>query len=141
MNTPLSDPILKLIHGYRRQLQQATVDAQLNLPASYIRIFKCVNGIEFCTVQLISNRLDRDKAQITRVINELAQKGLIKKQKNPNDQRSQILTLSSEGEEVFKRFRELELKSQEKLAYGLTPEEIKSFKYIAEKMISNLNEL
>lgn len=139
MPAPLSDSLLKLIHSYRRQIQQASVDAELNLPASYLRIFKCLQRIEHCTVQKISQRLERDKAQITRIINELVQQGLVVKQKHPQDQRSQILTLSEQGLQIYQRFLALEQQSQTKMANGLSADEVSAFERIANKMIDNLN--
>lgn len=49
-----------------------------------------------------------DKGQITRLVKELVSKGLVDKVANPNDKRSQFLTLSEQGEECFKRLQDFD---------------------------------
>lgn len=54
----------------------------------------------------LSQRVGRDKANITRMIELLERIGLVARQPNPTDARSQLVHLTLEGDAVLLRARE-----------------------------------
>ena len=75
----LSHALQQVAHAYRSHMVQTIRDANLPLPGTHVRILKAVCYVEACTARRIAQRMRRDKAQITRVLNDLLEAGLISK--------------------------------------------------------------
>ena len=87
---------------------------------------------------MFAQRMRRDKAQITRVLNDLLDSGLILKACNPADKRSQILHPTSAGEAMMQRIQGLEQQTLTRMTRDLTQEEVEHFIRIAWHMTQNL---
>ncbi|WP_197674190.1 MarR family winged helix-turn-helix transcriptional regulator [Halopseudomonas litoralis] len=120
----------------RRAMQASGVD----LPVTHVRAMKGVALIPKCTAQLLAVRMQRDKAQVTRVLNELLGAGLIVKRGNPEDGRSQLLELSAEGQALMLHVAELESATAERMTRGLSEEQIEAFIRTANQITDNLND-
>lgn len=136
----LSESLHRLTHAYKRQLREAIREQQIQLPVTHIRALKGVCRNPECTAQSIATRMQRDKAQITRVLNELLQAGLIVKIDNPNDRRSQLLRPTQQGEETMNQIRLAEQQTAERLTQLLGPDDLESFIRIANTMSDSVNE-
>ncbi len=141
--TNIGDALHRLLHAYKRALRQAYQEAKLPLTISHMRTLKVINrvrsnGLDDCTAQVIATRLQRDKAQVTRLIKELLAEDLIDKQAHPEDRRSQILSLTDKGSATVKTIKEIESLAGRRMADGLGVEEVKVFIKLANAMSENL---
>lgn len=91
------ESLFQLVHAIKRQLHQATEHLDLELTPMHIRVIKVIDRKSPCTAMDITGFLGRDKAQITRLINLLIQKGLVSRDQNPGDKRSHYLRLTGSG--------------------------------------------
>ncbi|WP_193072643.1 MarR family winged helix-turn-helix transcriptional regulator [Pseudomonas sp. FME51] len=136
----LADPLQQLTHAYRSHMRRAIQASGVELPVTHVRAIKGVALIPKCTAQLLAVRMQRDKAQITRVLNELLGAGLIVKRGNPEDGRSQLLELSAEGQALMLHVAELESATAERMTRGLSEEQIDTFIRTANQITDNLND-
>ncbi|MFW8590645.1 MarR family winged helix-turn-helix transcriptional regulator [Glaciecola sp. 2405UD65-10] len=132
------DTLFHLVHGVKRQLQSIASSIDEDLAPMHIRVIKIIDRKKLCTAIDIANYLNRDKAQVTRLISTLIKKGLITKQPNKDDKRSQFLVISNEGEDVIKAIAQFDKNIMEIMTRGLEENEIKEFERVAKLMTANL---
>lgn len=138
MTTPLlSDALHRLMHAYKRQLRAGIQQHQIPLPITHIRALKCICRLPDSTAQSIAQRMNKDKAQITRVLNELMQSGLIEKTENPSDRRSQFLVPTAAGKQMLSKIDLLEKQAAANMTRNLSADELEAFVRIAGVMIEN----
>ena len=77
-----------------------------------------------CTVSTLVEITQNDKAQVSRSATELAQKGLVRKEENPNDKRSSLLYLTDKGRALYEEIIPVRQKTQNLLLNQLTEEEL-----------------
>lgn len=138
--TAISESLHRLTHAYKSALRESIQDQGIPLPITHIRALKAICRNPASTPQSIATRMRRDKAQITRVLNELQQTGLILKLDNPNDRRSQLLRPSPEGERIMARLNELEQETVARMTQHLSPNALETFISVARTMTDNLGE-
>ncbi|WP_295798325.1 MarR family transcriptional regulator [uncultured Microbulbifer sp.] len=90
------------------------------------------------TAQSIAQRMQRDKAQITRVLKELINDVLIEKQANPQDGRSQLLFPTRKGSAVMTQLLEAEEETAKAMTRSLTNQELQEFAELTARMVANL---
>lgn len=135
----LGESLHRLVHSYKNRLRESIRANSIALPITHIRVLKGVCRNPECTAQSIGSRMQRDKAQITRVLNELLHDGLISKLDNPADRRSQLLRPSAQGELVMAQLNALENEAIAQMTRNLTLDEIDTFMRIANIMAENLS--
>ena len=91
-----------------------------------------------CTAIDIAHYLNRDKAQVTRLVNALINQELVKKSPNPEDKRSQLLILTDKGQEVMSKVSDIDRDMLKRMTKGMAEDELEQFRKIAKKMAQNL---
>ncbi|WP_110643081.1 MarR family transcriptional regulator [Salinicola sp. CPA57] len=135
----VGEPLHQLMHAYKRALRQAYAEAELDLTVSHIRTLKAIRSQMPCTAQHIAHRTQRDKAQITRLLRDLLDAGIIAKSPHPDDRRSLILSLTAHGQAVMKQVDTCERQAHARLSSGMTQADLEAFLRLSRLMISNLN--
>ena len=136
----ISESLHRLMHAYKSALRQAAADRQIGLPITHIRALKGICSNPECSAHSIAKRMQRDKAQITRVLNELLKEGLIEKRDNPADRRSQLLCPTQKGRDIMRELRSMEQKTAADMTRNLSREEVNAFVRIAAAMADNLTD-
>ncbi|TNC85433.1 MAG: hypothetical protein CSH37_07815 [Thalassolituus sp.] len=90
-----------LLHGFKSRLQEAFTEAGIVLSPVEFKVLRVIQHATQCTSQDLVRELERDKAQIARIVAALNVKELINREPNPNDKRSQILSISAKGNDVL----------------------------------------
>ncbi|KZM39273.1 MAG: MarR family winged helix-turn-helix transcriptional regulator [Marinomonas sp.] len=88
----------------------------------------------------ISNTLKRDKSQIKRLVDELDELGLVRREPNPKDKRSKLLFLTQKGIEFFEYVERVEMTFSEQLMEGISDEELEVFFNVSNRLLTNLRE-
>lgn len=135
----LADPLHQLAHAYQSHMRRALPAAGIELPITHVRALKGIALTPQCTAQSLTVYMRSDKAQITRVLNDLLGAALIVKHDNPDDGRSRLLELSSGGQALLEQARALESTVARQMTEGLSSDEIDIFLRTAQRITDNLN--
>ncbi|GMQ48388.1 MarR family winged helix-turn-helix transcriptional regulator [Vibrio sp. 10N] len=136
-NTSL-ESVFRLVHSLKRQMAEHIENLEYDIAPMHMRVMKIITKTSPCTSIDIAHYLDRDKAQVTRLINALIAQSLLVKAPNPNDKRSHYLELSESGQKVMASLAEIDQRVFAMMANGLTEAELESFHSTAAKMAKNL---
>ncbi|MCY9870060.1 MarR family winged helix-turn-helix transcriptional regulator [Vibrio barjaei] len=89
--------------------------------------------------QKLVESMNRDKAQIARIIARLHRQNLIIKQSCPNDRRSVALYLSQKGEKLLERLDQVEMEMITEMLTGFSQTEASTLKQLLERVNDNLS--
>jgi DNA-binding MarR family transcriptional regulator len=132
--------LFQLVHSIKRKIHRQIEGLDLELTPMQVRIIKIIHKKKPCTAIDIANALERDKAQITRLLTPLIQQNFIAKKINPTDKRSQYLTLTKSGQAVMTQLLILDDQLSNKMMTDLNSQELLTFQQTIEKMIQNITE-
>ena len=136
-NTSL-ESIFRLVHSVKRQMSEQIESLDSEIAPMNIRVMKIITKKSPCTAIDIAHYLNRDKAQVTRLVNALINQELVKKSPNPEDKRSQLLILTNKGQEVMSKVSDIDRDMLKRMTKGMTEDELEQFRKIAKKMAQNL---
>ncbi|UTW13097.1 MarR family winged helix-turn-helix transcriptional regulator [Marinobacterium rhizophilum] len=142
-DSPIGEALHQLLHAYKRAMQQSYQAHGIDFGIGHIRSLKVIRAHQAspespCTAQQIVARLQRDKAQIARLVKDLLAAELIDRHDNPDDRRSQILRLTPAGEAMLRRIQDAEQHASLRLSRGLSQDDLHSFIRLAKSMTGNL---
>ena len=137
-HSPL-ESLFHLVHTVKRRQHQQAEQLGLDITPMHIRVIKIIDRKPACTAIDIAGFLERDKAQVTRLINTLLEKGLITREPNPNDRRSHYLRTTEAGNSIANKVRKIDAETLQLMTQNLTPEELGEFRRIARLMAENLH--
>lgn len=86
----------------------------------------------------LSEKITMDQVAISRAAHKCVKRGLIRETTNPNDRRSKVLVLTSEGEAFFKRFLPRACTLVAQMEEGLTEGEVQTLKRLLNKLDKHL---
>ncbi|MDN5898252.1 MarR family winged helix-turn-helix transcriptional regulator [Psychrobacter sp.] len=136
----MSETLHQLMHTYINLLHQGIKRQELELTVTQIRTLKVVCYNPHSTAKSIADYIERDKAQITRALNDLLAADLIIKTDNPQDGRSQLLELTAKGKEVMIKLDAAEVWTKNQLTQDLTTVELALFFRVSRAMIDNVKD-
>ena len=134
----LSETLHQLIYTYTNLLLEGVKRQDLDLSVTHIRTLKGVCQNPEVTAKSIAQRMQRDKAQVTRALNDLLVADLIVKKDNPLDGRSQLLQPTAKGKAVMAKLNAAEEWTREQLTQHLTEAELNAFLQVSKTMINNV---
>ncbi|PSV62079.1 transcriptional regulator [Photobacterium profundum] len=97
-----------------------------------------IREFEGASQQMLVESMNRDKAQIARIIARLHRQDLIIKQANESDKRSVQLTLSEKGLKLLKRLDEVEMGMINEMLTGFTDKESETLRVLLKRVNNNL---
>ena len=136
----MSETLHQLMHTYINLLHQGIKRQELELTVTQIRTLKVVCYNPHSTAKSIADYIERDKAQITRALNDLLAADLIIKTDNPQDGCSQLLELTAKGKEVMIKLDAAEVWTKNQLTQDLTTVELALFFRVSRAMIDNVKD-
>ncbi len=87
----------------------------------------------------LSEKTLKDQAALTRTLDRMEKKELIKRKVSPKDRRSFLVYLTDAGQTMRGQIGPIAVESVEKAAKGLTEEEVKTLKSLLKRAILNFN--
>ncbi|KAB0303891.1 MarR family transcriptional regulator [Vibrio fortis] len=133
------DSLFKLVHAVKRNVHEKIEALDLDIAPMHVRVLKIITKKPQCTAVDIANFLDRDKAQVTRLLSALIKQELIVKEPNPEDKRSQCLAITERGKAIVDQLSEVDSEMFEKMKIGIDSDELATFERVAKTMAQNLN--
>lgn len=127
-----------LAHAIKQQLGNQLDAQNLGIAPMHVRVMKVIHRKKTCTAIDIASLFKRDKAQITRIVKQLIDQGYVKKEPNPEDNRSQFLVLTSQGKAIQENLLKFSEEMQQQITQGIDLKEMETFIKVAQKMTANL---
>lgn len=134
----LHDVLFSLMHKIRGEISGELQMLGGDLSPMHMKSLKVISVLEDCTGQKMAQFMNRDKAQINRLVKDLVTQELIEKQVNPEDKRSQLLVLSEKGNEVLKEFNRVETQVFDRMTKGVNEADLKRFVEVANCFNQNI---
>lgn len=133
------ESLFQLVHAVKQRLQQQAGRLDLGIAPMHIRVIKIIDRKPRCTAVDIAGFLGRDKAQVTRLLNTLIEKGLIAREPNPDDRRSHYLSTTAAGDEVVAQIKRIDRETLQIMTQKLKPAELAEFQRVSRLMTENLH--
>ena len=133
--------------AFRLQYDVRTVMAarlhtlNVNIGQMQMRALRTIWSSDDVTSQHIVGTLKRDKAQVTRLVNELVAQNLVYREPNPEDKRSKLLRLTEEGNDIFRRIENIETAVLDKMVKDIDKEELETFFNVADQLSENMRQI
>lgn len=138
-NDTIPTIIPQLFEAFRMAFRQQLNAKQLGLNAMIVKCVTIIATTPDCTAHHICITLNRDKAQIARLVKEMMVKGWVSKQPSTCDKRSYILTLTDAGLVLREQIQSAKETIHAQIEAGLSEQEIATFHRISEKIANNLS--
>ncbi len=129
--------LFELVHRIKTTIMKELRSAEINLTPMHLIVLRNLSKYGEQSQQQIACRLNRDKAQIARVVTELERKGLISKTQDPGDKRCIKLCINHESKECLQKFTEIEKNIIGQLLEGFSDEDTKAFTCTLERIHMN----
>lgn len=101
----------------------------------------CLDGHDGITHKDLAQRTDKDPANITRLVDQLERKALVRRVANPSDRRSQLLYVTESGRTNAHTLAPIEASFVAHILTDVTEDEIEAFKRFMEKINKNAEQL
>jgi len=134
----LLDQLQQLTAELRGQFFQQLAPELPGLTAMHGRLLLMLAVKPGSTAQQLTELLRRDKAQITRLLNDLQQAALLQRQNDPADGRRQLLVLSEQGQQLAAQLKAKKRQIAGKMLVGLTAEQQAQVAQALAQMYQNL---
>ena len=139
MTTPqLIESMFRLMRSFKSRLSAELEAEGLSIAPMHMKLLKMIAAMDECTAQRIAQSINRDKAQVNRVVKELVAQEMIARSPNPVDKRSQLLSLSDKGEAALQSMKAVENRVLGRMTDGIEIENQQTFIALAEQLRSNL---
>ncbi|NOH97398.1 MarR family transcriptional regulator [Vibrio sp. 99-70-13A1] len=133
------DSLFKLVHSLKRNMQVQIESLDLDIAPMHVRVLKIISKKPQCTAIDIAHFLDRDKAQVTRLLSSLFKQELIVKEPNPEDKRSQCLRITPQGQEIMEKISGVDKTIFKKMTNDITHDDLEAFERVSKAMARNLS--
>lgn len=132
------DQLQQLTAELRSQFFQQLAPELPGLSAMHSRLLLLLAAKPGSSAQQLAQLLRRDKAQITRLVNDLEQAALLQRQPDPTDGRRQQLLLSADGAALAAELKAKKRLIAGKMLHGLSAQQQQHTAAVLAQMYQNL---
>lgn len=93
------------------------------------------------TQRELSARTEKDPTNLTRILDQLERRGLVRREPSPDDRRSYRLKVTAEGREIDRRLTPVEAGLIDELLDGVAPEQLAAFRDVITIVNRNMERL
>ncbi len=111
--------------------------APLELSAAQLSVMASLVGAERKSASDLCKGISYDAGAMTRMLDRLEGKGLIRRNRSPDDRRLVHLELTEEGRAAYPRMRELALAVANRFLRGFTKAEARQLESLLARMLAN----
>lgn len=104
-------------------------------------VLRTIVNNNFSTQKEIANLTHKSKSTLTRILDQLEQKNLIKRQVNEGDRRLTVLVGTQEGKTIVKEFIPVEEEVKARIRDGISEEDVIDANTVFLKMLGNIEEI
>ena len=129
--------IEEAIKTYRMYAQKQLKTNQFNITIDQWLVLKCLKENPKSTQIELAEKVFKDNASITRIIELLVKAGFLVRKVNQNDRRKFDLKITASGEQILADVYKIVLKNRAKALEGISEEEIETVNVILKKISFN----
>jgi DNA-binding MarR family transcriptional regulator len=118
-NTEVLDRLHTLMHALRRHLQEAMRHDGEGLGPMEARCLGYFMRHDGATQSDLVQHSGRDKAQIARIVKALHERGLLQSRPDPDDGRSQRVSVTAEGQTLQRKMQQHRVRFEKTMMAGL----------------------
>lgn len=129
--------IEEAIKTYRMYAQNQLKINDLKITIDQWLVLKCLKENPNATQIELAEKVFKDNASITRIVELLVKANFLQREINQNDRRKMNLKITASGEKILEDVYKIVLKNRAKALEGITAEEIETVNAILKKISSN----
>lgn len=115
----VNQQLFSVLDAYKSALVSAFAAEVPQISLLYFRVLRLLGRAAPVTPLQVAQLLRRDKAQVTRLIADLAAKGWLIKQPHPQDKRSVQLALTTAGQRLLEQAESIEQQLSQQMMQGM----------------------
>jgi DNA-binding MarR family transcriptional regulator len=116
------------------RLARTGLEAPWGLRQTDLRILNILDGADRMLISEIARRTHVDKAWISRSVTQLAAKGLVERQRHPDDSRASLAVLTDKGRAMLDQIRPFVAKHEGRVLDGI---DSRRFKQDLDRLLAN----
>ena len=129
----------KAERGYTKTLNRAFLKAGFDLSREQYELLQVLWNEDHVNQQTISKRLQKDKYNVTKLLNTLTKRGFVQRKMCQEDKRNNFVVLTVKGMEAKKALTDIEEQVHADLTFTIAPQEIKSCVWVLKKLTDMMN--
>ena len=133
---PISRQLISVTKKYLSVFSQQTRGLDIDR-FQYVLVIIDDNG-ELLSQQALAEDLQVDKSYVVTIVNYLEGNGYVKREKNPDDKREQLIKLTEKGRLVVPKIREVTEQLNQRALENLTVEQTETFIQVLNQIDANL---
>ena len=124
----------KAERGYTKTLNREFLKAGFDLSREQYELLQVLWAEDHVNQQTISKRLQKDKYNVTKLLNTLTKRGFVQRKMCQEDKRIYFVVLTEKGIEAKKVLTNIEEQVHADLTFTIAPQEIKSCVWVLKKL-------
>ena len=128
----------KAERGYTRILNRAFLKAGYDVSRAQFELLQVLWEEDHVNQQTISKRLQKDKYNVTKLLNTLTKRGYVQRKMCKEDRRNNFVVLTEKGIEVKKALTGIEEQLHVDLTLTTAPQEVKSCVWVLTKLTDRM---
>ena len=124
----------KAERGYTKLLNRAFLKAGFDLSREQYELLQVLWSEDHVNQQTISKRLQKDKYNVTKLLNTLTKRGFVQRKMCQEDKRNNFVVLTAKGIEARKALTDIEEQVHADLSFTIASVGIKSCVWILKKL-------
>lgn len=129
----------KAERGYTKILNRAFLQAGYDLSREQFELLQVLWEEDHINQQAISKRLQKDKYNVTKLLNTLSKRGFVQRKMDTEDRRNNFVVLTEKGIEARQALTRIEEQVHTDLTFTVAPQEIKSCVWVLRKLTDLMN--
>ena len=125
------------IKAYRRFAQARLHAAGIDITIDQWLVLKTIHESADVTLQQVGAAVFKDFASVTRIVQLLEQKGLLRRKPHPTDGRRSRLLLTSAGESVIRASNPIAQANRRHALKGISAEEVEKLRVLLKRITEN----
>lgn len=127
----------KSIKTYRQMAQRMLTETKLDITVDQWLVMNVIREEEGVSQQEIADKVFKDNASVTRIIELLSGKGYIKRIVDKNDRRKMTLTITANGKRLFGKAAGVVVNYRKKALKGISDAELQRTRVVLDKITAN----
>ena len=125
------------IKAYRRFAQARLHAAGVDITIDQWLVLKTIHESPDITLQEVGTVVFKDFASVTRIVQLLERKGLLRRKRHPTDGRRSELVLTRKGESVIRTVEPLARANRRQALDGIAAEEVARLRELLQRIVDN----